>query len=97
MVRVIALGRTVADLDGNLGLVIGPERYEGPGVTVVTVEWDDHVSQPLVDDLLTEYDMCEHGGLAGSPGRCDMDTAPGHTRCEAHGGASPIDVRVVRA
>lgn len=93
---MIAVGQTVADLDGNLGLVIGPEVYRGPGVTEVTVEWDDHASVVLVDELLTEYDRCSHGGLAGSPGRCDMDTAPGHTRCEAHGGASPIDVKVVR-
>lgn len=94
-----ALYSTVAKGD-NLGLVVG-QPLIAHGTVEVAVEWEDDgrefgVTVEDVADLLTEYGRCDHGGRPGGPSHCGMDTAPGHERCEAHGGASPITVDVRR-
>lgn len=93
-VPVPALYTTVADLDGNLGLVVGQPLVITSDWCEVAVEWDDETRLMDTRELLTEYGLCNHGGYEAN--RCGMDTAPGHEKCEAHGGASPITVEVIR-
>lgn len=85
-----ALYSTVADLSGNLGLVVGQPMIVTKTSTEVAVEWEDRVTLVDMADLLTETGLCNHGGMEAN--RCGMDTAPGYEQCEAHGGASPLDV-----
>ena len=78
---------TVADLEGNIGLVVS---HPWPISEMVTVEWADRTAPADVTDLLTEYGACTYGGPSGSPDRCDHPTAPGHEYCRVHGGHDPL-------
>lgn len=93
-VPVPTLYSTVADLDGNLGLVVGSPMVITSDWCEVAVEWGTETRLMDTRELVTEYGLCAHGGYEAN--RCGMDTAPGYERCEAHDGASPIVVEVIR-
>ena len=77
---VPAVGDTVADERGNLGVCIThPYRDWSDPYAAVTVEWDTDTIEANVEISTLLF-------LAGTCTRCGDETVPGQTACGLHGG-----------